>query len=111
MTDTKTSPAKRNCDGQPSLAPATCSAFREDDSVELFRWQGMLWSRCVTRKRMRDHDGGDDIPAGSVVWRPLTNNRYRMNRLEYVPRNAEVVSRTPNAPLQASGADDARKTK
>src|ERR1035437_229761 len=22
MTDTKTSPAKRNCDGQPSLAPA-----------------------------------------------------------------------------------------
>ena len=23
MTDTKTSPAKRNCDGQPSLAPAT----------------------------------------------------------------------------------------
>ncbi len=28
MTDTKTSPAKRNCDGQPSLAPATCSAGR-----------------------------------------------------------------------------------
>jgi len=26
MTDTKTSPAKRNCDGQPSLAPATCYA-------------------------------------------------------------------------------------
>ena len=26
MTDTKTSPAKRNCDGQPSLAPATGSA-------------------------------------------------------------------------------------
>jgi hypothetical protein len=25
MTDTKTSTAKRNCDGQPSLAPATCS--------------------------------------------------------------------------------------
>ena len=23
MTDTSTSPAKRNCDGQPSLAPAT----------------------------------------------------------------------------------------
>ena len=26
MTDTTTSPAKRNCDGQPSLAPATCYA-------------------------------------------------------------------------------------
>ena len=29
MTDTKTSPAKRNCDGQPSLAPATCWASRQ----------------------------------------------------------------------------------
>ena len=26
MTDTKTSTAKRNCDGQPSLAPARGSA-------------------------------------------------------------------------------------
>ena len=26
MTEQPTSPAKRNCDGQPSLAPATCSA-------------------------------------------------------------------------------------
>ena len=30
MTDTKTSPAKRNCDGQPSLDPATCSAVRPE---------------------------------------------------------------------------------
>ena len=28
MTEQPTSPAKRNCDGQPSLAPATCSANR-----------------------------------------------------------------------------------
>ena len=28
MTEQPTSPAKRNCDGQPSLAPATCSASR-----------------------------------------------------------------------------------
>ena len=33
MTDTKTSPAKRNCDGQPSLAPATCSVERTPRSV------------------------------------------------------------------------------
>lgn len=70
--------------------------FRDDNAVELFRWQGMLWSRCVTKKRMRDHDGGDDIPAGSVVWRPLTNGRYRANRIGYVPQRAEIVSMTPN---------------
>ena len=26
MTELNLTPAKRNCDGQPSLAPATCSA-------------------------------------------------------------------------------------
>ena len=33
MTDTKTSPAKRNCDGQPSLAPATLLG----DAVEILK--------------------------------------------------------------------------
>ena len=27
MTEQNLTPAKRNCDGQPSLAPATCSAW------------------------------------------------------------------------------------
>ena len=85
-----------NTEHEPITDDANVSAFLDDNSVELFRWQGMLWSRCVSRKRMRDHDGGDDIPAGSVVWRPLTNNKHRMNRLEYVPRSAEIVVRTPN---------------
>ena len=53
----------------------------------------------MTRKPMRDHDGGDDIPGGSVAWRPLTNNGKRMNRLAYVPPRAEIVAITPNAKL------------
>ena len=79
-----------------SVQPAG-SAFPGDNGVALFRWDGMLWSRCVTRKPMRDHDGGDDIPGGSVAWRPLTNNGKRMNRLAYVPPRAEIVAITPNS--------------
>lgn len=82
-----------------------CSAFRVDDHVTLFRWDGMLWSRCVTRKPMRDHDGGDDIPGGSVAWRPLTNNGNRMNRLAYVPSRAEIVARTPNVAAERREAE------
>ena len=88
-----------------------CSAFRDDDSVELFRWEGTLWSRCVTKKRMRDHASGDDIPAGSVVWRPITNGKHRMNRLEYVPRTAEVVARTPTPELSRVAVNHPRRTK
>ena len=33
MTDTKPSPAKRNCDGQPSLVPTPCSASFRGASI------------------------------------------------------------------------------
>lgn len=70
----------------------TSTPFSQDNSVLLFRYQRLLWSRCVTRKPMRDHDGGPDIPGGSAAWRPLTNGKYRMNRLDYVPARAEIVA-------------------
>jgi hypothetical protein len=45
MTEQPTSPAKRNCDGQPSLAPATCSA---EYAVEWNGGEG--WKRLAQTK-------------------------------------------------------------
>ena len=68
MTEQPTSPAKRNCDGQPSLAPATCSASRCEwwtgNKKQGFEtcpnqadWQwpnprGKIWKLCDAHKRL-----------------------------------------------------------
>ena len=55
MTDTKTSPAKRNCDGQPSLAPATGSAATSDAEQELTPMEDALLMLDLWETTIRKH--------------------------------------------------------
>ncbi len=59
--------------------------------VLLFRYRGMLWSRCRMRKDMPRYGGGV-VRAGVWGYRPLTNGGWRMYRLRVVPKRAEVLS-------------------
>jgi hypothetical protein len=66
MTDTKTSTAKRNCDGQPSLAPATFSAASVHFSSATPEWstpQEFFDDEIIDHVRA-EYSVADEIPAG-----------------------------------------------
>ena len=61
MRDQPTSPAKRNCDGQPSLAPATCYA-----SPSKVQYDRSRYPKQPEKKKCRGCHS--DVPKGRSSW-------------------------------------------
>ena len=81
----------------------TSEARNGDDlhcHVLLFRYRGLLWSRCRMRKDMEGYWGGL-VRAGTWGYRPVTNGKDRMKRLRDVPQLAQILEKQ-NAKLSVS---------
>lgn len=115
MTDQPTSTAKRNCDGQPSLAPVPCSA-----NIALYRTSGNREAKhcCVLYLAANKDWGSIQLTRNGSQWpalavAPMTpeaeayrSERHRASSLQYngkEPADAEGLA----ADLRSFGYDEA----
>ena len=56
--------------------------------AQLFKWAGLIWTNCRTRKSCSDYATAKLIPAKSKAYRPLTNSKYRVCRIASIPAEA-----------------------
>ena len=94
MTDTKTSPAKRNCDGQPSLAPATCyAAARAEITQAIIFYNGRGW---------------DWLPLVSYLTAKATGDWpiKKMRKTKYYGYNCPICGEPIKEPQATEHTDD-----
>jgi Zn-dependent peptidase ImmA (M78 family) len=101
MTDTKTSTAKRNCDGQPSLAPATCYTAPSAEELAQMDAEANHFAMCLLMpedwvrrevKRMGGNiDIGDDKAMKKLADKFKVSVTVMTLRLGQISRNVSAV--------------------
>ena len=101
MTDTKTSPAKRNCDGQPSLAPATCYTAPSAEELAQMDAEANHFAMCLLMpedwvrrevKRMGGNiDIGDDKAMKKLADKFKVSVTVMTLRLGQISKNVSAV--------------------
>jgi hypothetical protein len=91
MTDTKTSPAKRNCDGQPSLAPATCYAALDIARNKKIKECLLSLAAWATKRASEDHNATTTISMlhtrAQIIRYQVDNAGLRAENLKHRPRH------------------------